>query len=108
MWKGVEISCDCQKSVGALVILPISPKDNLLHGTDIRALTTGGEIFYKLSYGLLDNIEIKDKLGWYYGSPDGKAFYMEDHKAWLALNKNQAISKTFSIWRIRIGVFLNI
>ena len=74
-----------------------SPKENLLHGSDVRTLTSGGDIYYKLSYGPQDNDQLKDKLGWYYGSQDGKAFYMEDHKAWLALNKNQAISKTFSI-----------
>ena len=74
-----------------------SPKDNLLHGSDIRTLTTGGEIFYKLSYGPLDNIEMKDKLGWYYGASEGEAFEIEDHKAWLALNKNQAISEIFFI-----------
>ena len=74
-----------------------SPKDNLLHGSDIRTLTTGGEIFYKLSSGPLDNIEMKDKLGWYYGASEGEAFEIEDHKAWLALNKNQAISEIFFI-----------
>ena len=72
-----------------------SPKDNLLHGSDIRTLTTGGEKYYKLSYGPLDKKEMKDKLGWYYGAADGNAFIIEDHKAWLALNENQDIRNFF-------------
>ena len=74
-----------------------SPKGNLLHGSDIRTLTTQGDKYYKLSYGPVDNLELKGKLGWYYGSSDGSAFMIEEHKAWLVLKKEQEISKYLNI-----------
>ena len=68
------------------------PKNNLLHGSDTRTMTSGGDKYFKLSYGPLANKDFKNKLGWYYGSSDGRAFNIEEHKAWLALSNEQEIN----------------
>lgn len=53
---------------------------NLLHGSDAETTTTGGDLYYKLSY----NTGGTD-LGWYWGAKDGGTFTSAAHKAWLAL-----------------------
>ena len=56
--------------------------NNLLHGSDKEATTTGGSQYYKLSY----NSEGEPKvIGWYWGAENGGAFQSAAHKAWLAL-----------------------
>lgn len=74
-----------------------SPRENLLHGSDVRTVTTGGDKYYKLSYGPPNSDEYQDKLGWYYGSSDGSAFTIEEHKAWLALSNDQETSMCYTI-----------
>ena len=60
-------------------------QDNLLHGSDVATTTTGGDLFYKLSY----NRDGAEKLiGWYWGAQDAGAFTSGAHKAWLALPSN--------------------
>lgn len=55
-------------------------QDNLLHGSDVATTTTGGDLFYKLSYNTSGQ-----NIGWYWGAQDGGAFTSGAHKAWLAL-----------------------
>ena len=55
-------------------------QDNLLHGSDAATTTTGGDLFYKLSYNTSGQ-----NIGWYWGAQDGGAFTSGAHKAWLAL-----------------------
>ncbi len=55
-------------------------QDNLLNGSDASATTTGGDLFYKLSYNTSGQ-----NIGWYWGAQDGGAFTSGAHKAWLAL-----------------------
>jgi len=62
------------------------PKNNLLKGCDVRTVTTGGELYYKLGY----NSNQKDRSGFCYGADEGKSFVIEDHKAWLALTNQQS------------------
>ena len=56
---------------------------NLLHGSDIEATTTGGGVYYKLTYGSSTNNA--GVFGWYWGADEGAAFTSPAHKAWLAL-----------------------
>lgn len=53
---------------------------NLLHGSDAAATTTGGDVYYKLSYDTDGT-----NLGWYWGADGGAAFESGAHKAWLAV-----------------------
>ena len=57
---------------------------NLLHGSDVETTTTGGGIYYKLTYGE-DNSAAANVFGWYWGAEGGAAFTSPAHKAWLAL-----------------------
>ncbi|MBO4660253.1 MAG: hypothetical protein J5610_02180 [Prevotella sp.] len=54
--------------------------NNLLHGSDTKTTTYGGEKYYKLTYGN-DGIT----FGWFWGASGGAAFESPAHKAWLAL-----------------------
>ena len=67
------------------------PKNNLLKGCDVRTVTTGGELYYKLGY----NSKQKDELGFCYGTDEGKSFVIKDHKAWLALTNQQSSNTDF-------------
>lgn len=67
------------------------PKNNLLKGCDVRTGTTGGELYYKLGY----NSKQKDRIGFCYGTDEGKSFVIEDHKAWLALTNQQSSNIDF-------------
>ena len=53
---------------------------NLLGGSDEAVMTTGGDVYYKLSYNASG-----ENLGWYWGADGGAAFTSAAHKAWLAL-----------------------
>ncbi|MBQ7496141.1 MAG: hypothetical protein IJT75_10405, partial [Bacteroidaceae bacterium] len=61
---------------------------NLLHGSDVATTTTGGEVYYKLTYGSASGHE--DVFGWYWGEEEGAAFSIGAHKAWLAITREQA------------------
>ena len=54
--------------------------NNLLHGSDTKTTTTGGAIYYKLTYNNAGTV-----FGWYWGADGGAAFESPAHKAWLAL-----------------------
>lgn len=62
---------------------------NLLHGSDEDVTTTGGDVYYKLSYGKDQTgnggDDLSTTLGWYYGAEGGAAFESAAHKAWLAV-----------------------
>lgn len=64
--------------------------NNLLIGTDVDTLTYAPEssLFYKLSLGPSGS-DLKDVPGWYWASPDGGAFNIGAHKAWLAIPKSK-------------------
>ena len=81
-----------------LTLLPANtdaaPAGNLLHGSDVATTTTGGDIYYKLTYGSAGS-ENADKLGWYWGADNGAAFSIGAHKAWLALSNGQQAPSFF-------------
>ncbi|MBO4660211.1 MAG: acetylxylan esterase [Prevotella sp.] len=81
-----------------LTLLPANtdeaPTGNLLHGSDIRTTTTGGDKYYKLTYGSTGSANA-DVLGWYWGAANGGAFTIGAHKAWLALTNEQANNARF-------------
>lgn len=54
--------------------------NNLLHGSDTKTTTTGGAIYYKLTYNNAGTV-----FGWYWGADGGAAFESPAQKAWLAL-----------------------
>jgi hypothetical protein len=61
---------------------------NLLHGSD-NATTTfadGSNLYYKLCYGASGSAQA-NSFGWYWGAPDGAAFQIEGHRAWLSIPK---------------------
>ncbi|MBQ9362715.1 MAG: hypothetical protein IJT97_04755 [Bacteroidaceae bacterium] len=67
---------------------------NLLHGSDTETTTTGGSIFYKLTYGD-DGTEYADVFGWYWGANEGAAFTSPAHRAWLALPSQSTAKARF-------------
>ena len=71
-----------------------APTPNLLHGSDVATTTTGGDKYYKLTYGSAGS-ENADKLGWYWGADNGAAFSIGAHKAWLALSNGQQAPSFF-------------
>ena len=81
-----------------LTLLPdntdAAPAGNLLHGSDVRCMTTGGDKYYKLTYGPAGS-EYANRVGWYKGAAGGAAFTIGAHKAWLALSTQQARDITF-------------
>ena len=90
---GTAVMLKSEEGEHTLTLLPANtdaaPLGNLLHGSDVRTTTTGGDKYYKLAYGPSTNEELKNKLGWYYGATDGAAFTIGAHKAWLALTDAQ-------------------
>lgn len=65
--------------------------ENLLIGTDVATTTYAapGSVFYKLSYGPA-NTALSGVPGWYWAAPDGGAFSIDAHKAWLVISKSLA------------------
>ena len=63
---------------------------SLLHGSDVATETTGGTLYYKLTYGSATGHE--SIFGWYWGAANGAAFESPAHKAWLALHAAEARS----------------
>ena len=82
-----------------LLLLPDNkeepPKENLLHGTNIRTSTTNGDIYYKLKSDFSSTDKLNQQFGWHYGADNGASFIIEDHKAWLALTNQQASNIDF-------------
>lgn len=82
-----------------LTLLPSNtdkaPTGNLLHGSDVRTTTTGGNVFYKLAYGPSTDAVLKDKIAWFYGADGGAAFQIDAHKAWLALSTEKAAAARY-------------
>ena len=66
---------------------------NLRHGSDTETTTTGGSVYYKLTYGSASGHE--DLFGWYWGADGGAAFTSPAHKVWLALPAANAGARAF-------------
>ena len=62
-----------------------APKMNLLQGSDTDQLTTGGDLYYKLTWS-----EDFTRFGFFWGAPDGGAFINPAHKAYLAISGKMA------------------
>lgn len=62
-----------------------APKTNLLQGSDTDQLTSGGDIYYKLTWSADFT-----RFGFFWGAPDGGAFVNPAHKAYLALSAKLA------------------
>ena len=60
--------------------------NNLLKGSVTEGTTTGGNLYYKLTYGSTDGYT--DKFGFYWGEDAGAAFTMPAFKAYLALTNS--------------------
>lgn len=73
---------------------------NMLRGSDEEQLTTGGDIYYKLS--LNANRDPKS-VGFYYGAEGGAAFTNGAHKAYLALPAEQAAGANY-VWYDVTGI----
>ncbi len=79
-----------QAQQGAYTLLTIgtnttqAPTGNLLRGSDVEGMTTGGGVYYKLTYN-----NAGDKFGFFWGAADGGAFTNPAHKAYLVLNNAQ-------------------
>lgn len=65
----------------------VKDEKNMLKGTDNAELTVGGDIYYKLS---LNSKREEGSVGFYWGTEGGGAFTNGAHKAYLALNSQQA------------------
>ncbi len=63
---------------------------NLLRGTDEATIVPlyDNEYAYKLAYGSAGT-EWNHVLGWFWGTEDGGAFYIDGHKAWLVVPKKE-------------------
>ena len=55
---------------------------NMLRGSDVDEITTGGAKYYMLS---LNEASEAGSVGFYYGAPDGAAFTNKAHRAYLAV-----------------------
>ncbi|MBQ6209761.1 MAG: Ig-like domain-containing protein [Prevotella sp.] len=66
------------------------PGNNLLNGSDVKATTEGGDLYYKLT---VKNGEV----GFYWGADEGAAFENVAHKAYLALPAGASNAKFFII-----------
>lgn len=86
-----------KQTIGMTLAAPTDQRDftatNLLHGSDVAVETSGGDLYYMLSYGK-DGSERTNTLGWFWGADDGAVFTSAAHKAWLAL-KASAGARSF-------------
>ena len=73
---------------------------NMLRGCDEEELTTGGDIYYKLS---LNANRDPESVGFYYGAEGGAAFNNGAHKAYLALPAEQAAGAKY-VWFETTGI----
>lgn len=65
----------------------VRDENNMLKGTDEAVATSGGDIYYKLS---LNSKREEGSVGFYWGTEGGGAFTNGAHKAYLALDSQQA------------------
>ncbi len=86
-----------KQTIGMTLAAPTDQRDftatNLLHGSDVAVETSGGDLYYMLSYGK-DGSDRANTLGWFWGADGGAAFTSAAHKAWLAL-KASAGARSF-------------
>ena len=72
---------------------------NLLCGSD-EPTTTWSDIedcmFYKLAFGHSASENAK-QIGWYWGAPDGGAFQIEAHRAWLPIPRVLASTRGYEL-----------
>ena len=73
---------------------------NMLRGSDEEELTTGGDIYFKLSLNANSDPE---SVGFYYGAEGGAAFTNGAHKAYLALPAEQAAGANY-VWYDVTGI----
>lgn len=78
-----------------------APTDNLLRGSDAAEETTGGDLYYMLSY----DAATQSKLGFWWGAENGAAFTNGAHKAYLALKGSNEV-KGFSLDDLASGISL--
>lgn len=71
---------------------------NLLYGSDEPTMTTADQpsLFYKLTYGNSGTAQAGN-FGWFWGAPDGGAFQIEGHRAWLAIPEQSTPAKAYII-----------
>ena len=74
---------------------------NLLMGWDTETTTYGLDIekdylFYKLAFGH-SNSDKANVFGWYWGAEGGAAFRIEGNRAWLAIPKDKASTRGYSL-----------
>lgn len=62
--------------------------DNVLRGTDVAAVTSGGTVYYMLSDGA-------DGVGFYWKAQNGAAFTCKAHKAYLPYTPSSSTAKSF-------------
>lgn len=74
---------------------------NLLKGFTTESTTTGGDLYYKLTYGSETGYE--DKFGFFWGANNGGAFTIPAFKAYLTLPKNNFV-KGFTLDDLESGV----
>lgn len=65
---------------------------NALHGSDVAAMTTGGDKYYALS---LNQAKEENSVGFYFYNEGGAAFECPAHRAYLALKDNGNGVKSF-------------
>ena len=71
---------------------------NYLYGSDESTTTTasGSNYYYKLTNGNTGS-DYADIFGWYWGAQSGGAFWIEGHKAWLAIPKTMSTRSAFAM-----------
>lgn len=72
--------------------------NNYLYGSDESTTTTasGSNYYYKLTNGNTGS-DYADIFGWYWGAQNGGAFWIEGHKAWLAIPKTMSTRSAFAM-----------
>lgn len=78
-----------------------APAGNLLKGSDVEALTEGGDKFYMLSLNAQNEA---GSAGFYWGAANGGAFTNRPHKAYLALTTATAAKSFYLFEETATGV----
>ena len=95
--KGVPVYLSAREKKAATYTLTATDEDasyygsNLLHGSDQTTTTTaqGDCLYYKLAYGP-SGTPLQNLFGWFWGAPQGAAFRIDGHRAWLAMPRTSA------------------
>ena len=77
-----------------------TPAANMLRGSDVDEMTTGGDIYLMLSLNAKNDPE---SVGFYFGPQDGGPFTNVAHKAYLALTTEQAAGAKY-VWFNTSGI----